>query len=106
MPVIVELEVLPNQRVEIVLERRRYSITIQQTNELVCATITRDEETVVSGMRCLPRSPLFPYKYQEDASGNFMFTTLLDNLPTYEEFGKSVFLWYFTDAEMVEARGG
>lgn len=104
MPQNIELQQIPNQSFSVVLGERRYDLRLLQTTELMVIDISRDGEPVVIGMRCLPKTPLFPYEYLEDASGNFMFTTENDNFPVYTDIGITCFLLYFSADEMEAAR--
>jgi len=106
MPQLVPLKAVPNQSLSIRLENRRYDIQIQQATGVMAATISRDSEKLVDSMRCVVGVGLLPYEYLEDNSGNFFFQTEQENLPDYNEFGITQFLYYFSDAELQELRDG
>lgn len=105
MPTLIDLQQIPNQSLSIILEQRRYDIRLVQCAEVMAIDIQRDGNYVVQGMRCFPGTLLFPYEYLEDYSGNFMFTTIDDAFPNYQQIGISQNLWYFTNDELVAARG-
>lgn len=104
MPQNIELQQIPNQSFSIVLNERRYDFRLIQSTEVMVVDISRDGLPVVMGMRCLPDTPLMPYQYLEDNSGNFIFTTENDAFPVYTDIGITCFLLYFSAAEMEAAR--
>jgi hypothetical protein len=104
MPTLVPLDQLPNQSLQMILGGNRFDFTLKKTVEVMVIDISRNEELIVQGMRCLPETPLMPYLYQEDFSGNFYFTTHDDNFPDYFEFGVTQYLWFFSNDELVELR--
>lgn len=104
MPQLIELQQIPNQSFTVVLNQRRYDIRLIQTAELMCVDIQRDGVMIVQGSRCLPHTPLIPYKYLENAMGNFIFTTQDGNFPVYTDIGITCFLLYFSNDEMEAAR--
>lgn len=68
------------------------------------ATIERDGEVLISGQRCMHNIYLIPYRYLEGS--NFVFTTVDNNYPWWENFEDSQKLYYLTDDELSEVRDG
>lgn len=106
MPQRVPLESIPNQSLSIRLEGRRYEIRLNWGAEIMSATIIRDDEFIISGVRCVPGSFLLPYQYLEESSGNFVFETSNGNLPNYQDFGDTQILLYFSNEELEVLRNG
>lgn len=97
------LAAVPNQALSVQLDDRFYEIEIKDAGGVMAATITRDGETVISGVRITAGSPLLPYPYQE--AGNFALVTDDDALPYWDQFGITQFLVYVSDAEIADFRG-
>ncbi len=102
----IQLSNIPNQNFNIQLDDNRYDITFKQANNVMAVTIIRNNETIVSGSRCLPISLLIPYRHLENGMGNFIFTTLNDDYPFYDQFGSTQFLYYISNAELEALRNG
>lgn len=94
----VPLVAIANQSLNVVLDTGEYVLTLREANGCMMADITRDGAAVVSGARCLPGEPLIPYAYLQ--SGNFVFSTVNDDLPDWQQFELTQALYYLTDAEM------
>lgn len=98
----IPLSSTPNQSFSARLDNSLYDFTIRTVNDTACIDVLRDNEPIITAMRLTPGTPVLPYKYQQ--TGNFMFTTLNDELPDYTKFGVSQNLFYLTIAEL-EALG-
>lgn len=100
----IALERIPNQSFSIRLDSRFYNITLKSTNGVMAATVVRDDVIIEEGMRLVGGGLMLPYKYQEN--GNFLLTTMNDELPDYLQFGITQFLIYASPAELEVLRGG
>ena len=100
----IPLTAVPNQRLTVRLEGALFDLTIKLAGSLMAATILRNGETVVSGVRCLPDMPLIPHRYLEGMTGNFMFLTEGGRYPHYSRFGGADELVYATAKELEEIR--
>lgn len=100
----ISLQPLPSQRVTVRLDGVRWDLTLKDVDGAVAATILRDSVPVISGTRALAGEWLIPYPRLE--SGNFMFATEGDELPTSELFGATQTLVYFSPQELAEIRNG
>ena len=100
-----ELASVPNQSLESTIEGIRYSITLKACDDFMAATVLRDGETIVSGLRCCAGSLMIPYDFQYDGEGNFLILTDDGEIPYYDKFGVSQFLVYVTAAEIGAANG-
>ena len=104
MSEIVPVQAIPNQTLSIVLDNDRFDIELKSTATSTAASITRNEELLISGVRCVGGTPLIPYEYLRASSGNFIFSTPREQIPYYTNFGIDQFLFYFSAAEL-EAAG-
>lgn len=98
----VPIQALPNQALSIQLDGSRYEITLKEANGCMCASVIRDGETLVDGVRLVAGTPVLPYLYQEQ--GNLVLITLGNDLPYYTDFAVTQFLVYLTPAELEELR--
>ena len=98
------LQAVPNQAFSALLDGLSYRITLKQATGVMVATISIDDEEVISGSRFFADSPLIPYPYIENGGGNFVMTTEGDALPAFDQFGVTQFLIYVTADEVVDAR--
>ncbi len=91
-----------NQTFFVQLEGVPYTVTLHAADDVVAATISRDDETLLTGARVTPGMPLLPYRYQE--RGNFLLLTNEGDLPDFTQFGVTQFLVYLTAAELAALR--
>lgn len=87
-----------NQSFDVTLDAGQFSIAIREANGVMIADVALNGVAVVSGQPCLAGEPIIPYAYLQD--GNFVFSTLNDDLPYWDQFGITQALYYLTDAEM------
>lgn len=99
----VSLAAVPNQDLSIQVDDVRFDLTVKEANGCMVISIVRNGETILQGARVVAGSPVIPARYQE--SGNFVFETIDDALPYYDQFGTTQFLVYLTAAELEAARG-
>jgi hypothetical protein len=97
------ISAIPNQSFSARLEDSIYDFTIKALNGAASISIARDNVTIIEATRLTPGTPVLPYSYL--ATGNFVFTTLGDELPDYTKFGVSQELVYLTAAEVEAIRG-
>ena len=88
----------PNQSFSARLDNSLFDIAIKTINDTACIDVSRDGVALIKGARITPGTPIFPYSYLE--TGNFLFTTLNDDLPDYTKFGISQNIYYITAAEL------
>ena len=100
----IPLDAIPNQSLSIRLDSRRYEITVQATSGVIAATIARDGEMLVQGLRCAASTPLLPFQYMEDGVGNFVFLTKDEEYPDYTKFNSTHQLVYLSGAELAQVR--
>lgn len=100
----VALARVPNQSLSIRLENNLYNLILKETNGCMSATVIRNNITLLSNIRLVAGTPMIPYEYLE--AGNFVLTTLDDDLPDWNQFGISQSLIYVSEAELGEIRAG
>lgn len=98
------LEVSPNQEFSVQLDGISYVIKLKTFDGTAVASIAVNGVLVVSGMRFWPNQPLIPYRYLESSGGNFFFSTEGQQLPFYEQFDITQFLYYVSPTELADAR--
>ena len=98
------LQAIPNQILSIQLENNSYQIEIRtiDINNKMAISIYRNQEIVIQGLELLGNIGIIPFRYLEN--GNFVMTTMDDELPDYTKFGITQFLNYVTVAELAAAR--
>lgn len=89
---------IPNQTFSVVLGTVRYDFRIFLATNVMCCDLAINGATVFTSMRLVAGAFIIPYRYLEN--GNFLLTTLNDELPWYEQFGSTQFLVYLTQREM------
>lgn len=101
----IPLDAIPNQEISVRLEDFRYTLKF---NDLcpgtLCATVSRNDVLLISGVRCVAKELVLPYQYLEGTGGNFYFETPNDEIPDYTKFGSTHFLYYISAAELEAAR--
>jgi len=90
----------PNQSFVTTQNGNRYQIRIKQCNGDMCADITMNGVTILSGTRIVAGTPLFPFAWMTAGNGNFIFACLDENCIDYSLFGVTQFLYFLTQAEM------
>lgn len=98
----INIDAIPNQSFTVRLDDSLYAITLKATNGVMAADIARDNVQLLTGHRVVAGTALLPYKFQE--RGNFVITTIDEELPDYTKFGVSQFLDYLSVEEMAAIR--
>lgn len=102
----IPLSAIPNQRFTVRLDEVLFEITVKLARSVMVITIVRNGETVVQNQRCIPNTPLIPYRYLEGEAGNFAFVTGHGEYPHYSRFDGTDALLYATAEELEEVRNG
>lgn len=100
----ITLEPIPNQTLTFQIDGHFYAVEIKACQDMMYASVTRDNVLISSGSRCVAGGLLLPYQYQDDG-GNLVITTDEGDAPWYDQFGVTQFLIYYTAAELEAARG-
>lgn len=93
----ISLQNTPNQSFSLDTEGVVFDITISTTGVTVMDVVI-DGVLKIGSAKCLPMTPVIPYRYLEH--GNFFFITENDEYPDYTKFGISQRLVYMTPSEM------
>lgn len=102
MSSVIPLEVIPNQTLSTVLDSDRYDIALRDTGTSMVADFSINEEVIITGLRCVGGTPLIPYEYLRPQSGNFIFSTPDEQIPSWTNFSTTQFLFYFSALELEE----
>lgn len=94
----IPLDPIPNQSLSAQLDGRFWSFRITDVGGVMAVDVTRDNVTLLSGVRVLAGELLLPFPYLED--GNFILLTDGDALPAYDQFGVTQTLVYVSAEEM------
>ena len=95
----IELAPLANQSLTVQIGDVVYIIDIREiVSSVMVAEVSRDNVTLISGVRLAAGTPVIPYRYKE--AGNFLIITENDACPHWSEFGITQFLVYLDDAEL------
>jgi len=100
MTVEINLEQVPNQNFQLVVEQDSYDITLLTITDLTYVSITRNNEVIISNTKAVPNKNILENLYQYNEHGNFLFTGE-DDYPFYENFGVSNTFQYVTKAEVI-----
>ncbi|WP_058909739.1 phage baseplate plug family protein [Entomohabitans teleogrylli] len=94
----IKLEALPNQSFTIRLADNRYQIRIICISDnLMAATIVRDNVTLIQNMRIVAGIPLLP-SHHARGFGNFIFITPDETYPYYTEFNNGHEFYFIPEA--------
>ena len=104
MSFVVPLRPIPNQSFPIVLDGNNFRLTFKSLTENMAVTIERNNVTLISGHRVVAGTPLLPYRYLEEGTGNFIFVSDTENIPFYTDFGINQVLIYNTAQELAAIR--
>lgn len=95
----IEIAPIPNQNLTFISDGYAWDISIKQTHGCMSVDMTCDNQVIVTGQRIIAGSLFLPY-YKQWRRGNFIIDTEYDELPYYEKFGVSQFLYYVSKAEL------
>ena len=66
---------------------------------LTIASISVNGEELCNSLRCRPNKLIIPFDYKSKY-GNFLFNCINDEVPYYEKFGLTQFLYYIPAEEL------
>lgn len=92
----VPLSKVPSQDLSVTLDGAYWRLRFYLSMQYVCVDISRNGETLMTGIRCFINQPLLAYPYlYEPSFGNFIF----DNDVDWESFDGSCSLYYLNNSE-------
>lgn len=94
----IPLAAIANQELSVRLDDERLVLRLKEARGVMVADLDRDGVRIISGVRVLAGEPIIPYRYLE--SGNFLLTTVNDELPDWRKFASTQRLVYLTVAEV------
>lgn len=102
MPTQVSITAVANQGFSVkTSDDYRWTFKIYETTGCMCVDITRDDTTLIVGARLVAGTPVISYKrLMGDGPGNFLLLTADGEMPWWEKFGVTQFLYYYTLAEL------
>ena len=95
---------IPNQSLSVTLNNMLYDLRIFLAGNVMCCDLSINGTPVLTTMRLVAGAPVIPYNYL--MNGNFLISTLNDDLPYYTQFGLTQFLIYITPEELAAAASG
>lgn len=99
----IPLAAVPNQTLSVQIGQVRWGLTLKDARGVMVADVERAGVVLLQAVRVVAHEPVIPYGYLED--GNFLLTTLNDDLPGWSKFGDSQELVYMTQTELDAIRG-
>jgi hypothetical protein len=100
----INLAPIPYQSLSVNIDSIRYDLRIFLATNVMCCDLAINGIPVLTSTRLIAGGFIIPYRYLEN--GNFLITTLNDELPYYEQFGTTQFLTYLTQDELENIRYG
>ncbi len=97
----IPLSKVPRQSLSVLLEDVLYQISVKECNGIMAVTIANPDKTLVENRRAVPFIPIIPPGPRE--TGNFIFSTLNDAMPYYDQFDSQQLL-YLTIDEVTELK--
>lgn len=90
------------QSLSVLLDDTLYLIEVKACNGIMAVTVAADDVTLIENRRAAAFVPVIPAGPRE--SGNFIFSTMNDDLPDWREFNASQQFHYLTVAEVEAMR--
>ena len=95
---ILPIKQVPNQSISTIVEGVSYDLAIKTIANITYASISVGDELKVQNIKCNINQPIMPFKYMHPDAGNFIFTSVDDAYPSYENFNVSTQLQYISIA--------
>lgn len=95
-----------NQEFDLILDdiKNTIHVLLQTVNNALLMTVSINNNILGAPFLCIANTPIIPYQYlQDNLGGNFVFETVNNNYPNYENFGKTCNLYFFTLDEITNA---
>ena len=96
----IELQNIPNQNFQLLVEEDSYDITLKTIGDITYVSITRNSEVIITSTRAKPNQNILENVYQFNEHGNFVFVSGDDEYPFFENFGVLAIFNYLTKAEV------
>lgn len=100
---LITLQAIPSQEIIVTVDGNRYQISLKDAGGFMVYGVTRNGANILeNGTRVVSGTPLLPYKYME--AGNFALQVPDSELPDYNQFGLTQFLYYASQEELESIR--
>lgn len=100
----VPVSAIPNQSFSLQLDQNTFDISLYTVGLVMAMDIAINSVPVLTGQRLVAGFPVIPYRYLEN--GNFIFSTMNDDLPDYTQFGSTQSFYYVSPTELEAIRAG
>lgn len=101
----IPISAVPGQTLTLTQGNDRYQITLKEARGVMACDVSANGTDLVRGSRVLAGEMLIPYLYLE-IGGNFILSTVADELPDWQQFGLSQFLYFLPSDELEVIRAG
>jgi hypothetical protein len=91
---------IPNQTFSCDTPNGTYYFELMSFRGLMYVSISKDDVTLVNGVRIVQNKPIIPLGLARN--GNFMFISNSEEYPTYKELDSSVKLVYITPEDLLD----
>lgn len=95
---LISIDAIPSQEFTSTLGGNNYKIKIYSIDGHMSYDLSINSVEIIAGFKLVNDVPLLPYLHQE-ISGNLLLTLPEDEIPDYEKFGLSQFLYYLNETE-------
>lgn len=95
---LITIEAIPSQEFTVPLGGNNYDIKIYSIDGHMSYDLSINAEQIIQGFKLVNDVLLLPYVHQE-VNGNLLLLLPEDEIPDYESFGLSQFLYYLTQDE-------
>ena len=100
---LINIDAIPSQQFTVPLGGNNYDIKIYSIEGHMSYDLSVNAVNIIQGFKIVNDIPLLPYPHQE-INGNLLLSLSIDEIPNYELFGTSQFLYYLTDEEITQCR--
>lgn len=95
----IELQNIPNQEFNYVVEDKSFNIQLRTIQGLTFASIFLDGQPLLYSQLCIPNSFINLYRYIS-VGGKFFFKCVDNEYPNFQKFGGSHQLFFYTEDEL------
>ena len=99
---VVPIEPVPNQELTLNMDGVRWTLRLKVAQTSMVADVLRNDDSLVLGQRIAVGTPILPYAYMQ-GDGNFIFLTDNEQLPDWQQFGRTQQLLYVAPGELSNA---
>ena len=97
---------LPNQKFSVNTDSGSVDVELRTIDGIMLMSVSRNGEYIVNSIRVAPNVLLMGYKYLQEQFGDFVFTTVDNEYPYFENFNNANKLFWLNYDETKEFRNG